>query len=253
MRSARREAMAAALRRRRRRRLSLLAASVVLIGGGLGIAYLARDRPEPSPTKTRQPDAATGLPAPTPKPVACGAKLPDAAGSRKKSYSAPRDQSLDPDKRYLLRLQTSCGDIAIELDVKRAPKTSNSVAFLARERFYDGLVFHRIVPGFVIQGGDPRGDGSGGPGYNVVEAPPKSLRYEKAVVAMAKGGTDPPGSGGSQFFIVSGPDGRNLPAEYALLGKVVDGTAVVAKIETLAGESSPSAWAYIERATVVEE
>jgi cyclophilin family peptidyl-prolyl cis-trans isomerase len=250
-----REAYREAARRRRRQRWIVLSASLALIGGGVLIVLFVQGGAKGTKAKTKT-SSETSLAAPTPQPVACGAELPAAAGSKKASYSAPRDQHLDPSKRYLLRLETSCGDIEIELAVKESPKTTNSVAFLARRGYYNGLVFHRIVPGFALQGGDPMGDGTGGPGYDVVEPPPKDLRYEKGIVAMAKGGNDAPGTSGSQFFIVPGDGAKDLPAEYAYLGKVVKGTSVMAKIDKLGSatpQGSPSAWVYIERANIVEE
>jgi cyclophilin family peptidyl-prolyl cis-trans isomerase len=253
MRSARRQAFLEAVRRRRRRRLTLLAASVVLIGGGLGIAFLARGGSDERPQTTRKPEAAAGLEAPTPEPVACGAKLPKAAASRKKSFARPKDQHLDPAKEYALRLKTSCGEIDIALDVEHFPKTVNSVVFLAREGFYDGLVFHRNVPGFVIQGGDPTGNGSGGPGYSVTEQVPKGFQYEDGAMAMAKTGQEPSGTSGSQFFIVAKDGGKALTPDYAVAGKVVEGMKVVDKILDVAPGNPPSRWVYIERATVTEE
>jgi cyclophilin family peptidyl-prolyl cis-trans isomerase len=252
-RDARRDAVRQAKRRRRRQRLILLATSLVLIGGGVLIVLFVRGGNDNRPQATPSDDPA--IVAPTPEPVACGAELPSAAGSRKKTYPKPTDQKLDPEKTYTLRLETSCGDIEIELDVDGSPRTANSVAFLAREGFYDGLVFHRIVPDFVVQGGDPQGDGSGGPGYDVVEPPPEDVEYAEGTVAMAKGQNDPPGTSGSQFFVVSGPEAADLPAEYAFLGNVVDGKDVVEKIEALGkeGVAQPSAWAYIERANILEE
>ena len=141
---------------------------------------------------------------------------------------------LDPAKRYTARLQTSCGEIDISLDVRRAPKTVASFVYLARKRFFDGLTFHRVARApdgtpFVIQGGDPLGTGEGGPGYQVVEPPPANLRYTHDVVAMAKTQADPPGASGSQFFIVSGAD-AGLPPDYALLGQVSGGDPVVTQI-----------------------
>ena len=124
---------------------------------------------------------------------------------------------------------TNCGEFEITLDPKRAPKTGGSFKTLVDKRFYDGLAFHRIVPGFVIQGGDPKGDGTGGPGYSVTEAPPEDLAYSKGVVAMAKTGTEPAGTSGSQFFVVTGED-AGLPPDYALLGTVTKGQEVVDKI-----------------------
>jgi cyclophilin family peptidyl-prolyl cis-trans isomerase len=133
-------------------------------------------------------------------------------------------------------LSTNCGTIRILLAVRRSPKTTSSFAGLVRNGFYDGLTFHRIAkPGgndYVIQGGDPRGDGNGGPGYSVVEKPSKRTRYVRGVVAMAKTATDPPGTSGSQFFIVTARDTR-LPPEYALLGRVVGGDRVVSRIARL--------------------
>jgi peptidyl-prolyl cis-trans isomerase B (cyclophilin B) len=108
---------------------------------------------------------------------------------------------------------------------------------LARQRFYDGLLIHRIVPGFVIQGGDPQGDGSGGPGYKTVEPPPENLRYTRGVVAMAKGQIEDSGTAGSQFFVVTGEDAQLRP-EYALLGTVSDGMDVVERIGVLRVEST---------------
>jgi len=144
---------------------------------------------------------------------------------------------LDPSKQWTATMVTNCGTFVIKLDVKRAPKTSASFASLSEKGFYDNLIFHRIAPGFVIQGGDPQGDGSGGPGYHVVEAPPQDLKYTQGVVAMAKTGTDPPGASGSQFFVVTAPDAQ-LPAEYALLGRVVKGYQVVETIANLPLQSN---------------
>ncbi len=133
---------------------------------------------------------------------------------------------LDAAKSYVATVSTNCGDFEITLDAKRAPKTAASFKALADDGFYDELIFHRIVPGFVIQGGDPKGDGTGGPGYSVVEAPPQDLVYAKGVVAMAKAGAEPPGASGSQFFVVTAEDAQ-LPPDYALLGKVTAGQDVV--------------------------
>jgi cyclophilin family peptidyl-prolyl cis-trans isomerase len=137
---------------------------------------------------------------------------------------------LDKTKTYTATIDTNCGQFVIELDAKRAPKTAASFVSLARDGFYDGLGFHRIAPGFVIQGGDPSGDGTGGPGYKTHEAPPDDVAYTEGVVAMAKGGTEPAGTAGSQFFVVTGKD-SNLPPDYAVLGNVVKGMDAVKRIE----------------------
>jgi cyclophilin family peptidyl-prolyl cis-trans isomerase len=129
-------------------------------------------------------------------------------------------------------VETSCGSFAISLDVARAPKTTSSLAYLARQGAYDETLFHRIVPGFVIQGGDPTGTGSGGPGYFIDEPPPSDLSYTQGIVAMAKTSAEPPGRSGSQFFVVTVPD-AGLTPDYALLGRVSSGFAVVQRIELL--------------------
>lgn len=140
--------------------------------------------------------------------------------------------TLDPSKTWTATVTTNCGAFTIKLDVARAPKTSASFVYLAKQGFYNDLTFHRIAQGFVIQGGDPQGDGSGGPGYTIVEAPPKGLRYVHGVVAMAKTATDPDGASGSQFFIVTAAD-AGLPPQYALLGKVTQGLSAVDAIGQL--------------------
>jgi cyclophilin family peptidyl-prolyl cis-trans isomerase len=150
---------------------------------------------------------------------------------------------LEASKSYVATVSTSCGDFQITLDSKRAPKTGGSFKYLADKGFFDGTTFHRIVAGFVIQGGDPKGAGSGGPGYKVVETPPKSLQYTKGVVAMAKTQLEAAGTSGSQFFVVTAEDAQ-LPPEYALLGKVTGGQEVVDKIA--AAETDPSTEAPID-------
>jgi peptidyl-prolyl cis-trans isomerase B (cyclophilin B) len=142
--------------------------------------------------------------------------------------------ALDPAKAYLVRIRTNCGTFTIRLDVARAPKTTASFWALARSGFYDRLIFHRVVQGFVVQGGDPRGDGTGGPGYTVVEPPPRSETYPRGTVAMAKTGAERPGTSGSQFFVVTAPDARTsagLAPDYALVGKVVQGMHAVDLLE----------------------
>jgi peptidyl-prolyl cis-trans isomerase B (cyclophilin B) len=160
---------------------------------------------------------------------------------------------LERDKTYTATVDTSCGQFVIELDTKRAPETSASFVSLAREGFYDGLGFHRIAPGFVVQGGDPNGDGTGGPGYKTREAPPDDVAYTEGVVAMAKGGQEPAGTAGSQFFVVTGPD-ANLPADYAVLGKVTKGIENVKAMEALASteDGPPSEPIVMSKVTISE-
>ncbi len=136
---------------------------------------------------------------------------------------------LDPDKTFRLVFTTNCGEFTITLDQEAAPLTSASLVALAKAKFFDGTAFHRIVPGFVIQGGDPTASGQGGPGYSTLDKPPPNTRYTRGVVAMAKTQAEPPGTAGSQFFVVVGDD-AGLPPEYAVVGKVTDGMDVVDRI-----------------------
>jgi peptidyl-prolyl cis-trans isomerase B (cyclophilin B) len=141
-------------------------------------------------------------------------------------------EPLDASKTWTLTFATSCGDFVVTLDVDGAPETAASLVALAEDGFYDGTVFHRIVPGFVIQGGDPTQSGSGGPGYQTVDEPPSDAAYVRGVMAMAKTATDPAGAAGSQFFVVTGAD-VGLPPDYAVVGEVTDGLDVVELIGTL--------------------
>jgi peptidyl-prolyl cis-trans isomerase B (cyclophilin B) len=147
-------------------------------------------------------------------------------------------------------MKTSEGSFTIRLNVADAPNAVASFEQLARDGFYDGLTFHRIVPGFVIQGGDPQGDGTGGPGYTTVDTPPQDTQYVKGVVAMAKRQDEAAGTAGSQFFVVTGAN-VGLPPEYAVLGKVTDGMAVVEKIDKLGGpDEQPTEKVTIESVTI---
>jgi peptidyl-prolyl cis-trans isomerase B (cyclophilin B) len=147
------------------------------------------------------------------------------------TLSAPTTK-LDASKTYSLEFETNCGSFTVELDQKLAPKTSASLVSLAEGDFFDGTVFHRIVPGFVIQGGDPTASGLGGPGYKTVDPPPQTVQYTHGVVAMAKAGNEAPGTSGSQFFVVTADD-AGLPPDYAVVGKVTEGLDVVDHIGTL--------------------
>jgi peptidyl-prolyl cis-trans isomerase B (cyclophilin B) len=160
-------------------------------------------------------------------------------------------QVIEPGETASVTMETTEGSFTIELDSERAPETANSFAYLVEEGFYDGLGFHRIVPDFVIQGGDPLGDGTGGPGYKVVEAPPEDLEYEPGVVAMAKSGAEAPGTSGSQFYVVTGAGGQSLTPDYALVGTVGSGMEVVEEIGALGGpDEQPTREVVIEKATL---
>ena len=174
----------------------------------------------PTPRRTSN-DGCRAVPAPTP------AANPSRRRSRRR---------LSRNKIYIATIRTNCGTIRIRLAVGRAPKTTASFAGLARNGFFDGLTFHRVAkPGgndYVIQGGDPLGTGNGGPGYSIVETPPRNTRYRRYVAAMAKTQTEPPGTSGGQFFIVTATDAA-LPPDYAILGEVVGDKRAVRRIAAL--------------------
>jgi peptidyl-prolyl cis-trans isomerase B (cyclophilin B) len=170
------------------------------------------------------------------------------SGCRSVEAPAPKpDGGQRPPRRRIQRgagyeatVETNCGDFTFELDVAAAPRTAASFVALAQDGFFDGTVFHRIVPGFVIQGGDPTGTGTGGPGYKTVDRPPRDASYTQGVVAMAKAGDEAPGTAGSQFFVVTAPE-VGLPPEYAVLGRVTRGLDVVERIAQLGDPASGEA------------
>jgi peptidylprolyl isomerase len=148
----------------------------------------------------------------------------DGSAPKTQKFSDVPEMGVDPNKRYTATLDSSLGTIVIALDAARAPKTVNNFVFLALHHYYDDVVFHRIIGGFMCQGGDPTGTGRGGPGYQFEDELPKAGQYELGSVAMANAG---PNTNGSQFFIISGPSGVRLPPHYSLFGKVVKGMDVV--------------------------
>jgi peptidyl-prolyl cis-trans isomerase B (cyclophilin B) len=169
----------------------------------------------------------------------------------------PPHVKLDPSRTYTVTVVTNCGTFAFMLDVKQSPKTSASIYSLVKRGFFNGLTFHRVAAGFVIQGGDPLGNGAGGPGYSVVEPPPQSTQYVRGDVAMAKTQTDPRGASGSQFFVVTGANvtqSAGLTPDYALAGKVASGIAVVEKIGSLPtnppGDGAPTPSVVMSSVTV---
>jgi peptidyl-prolyl cis-trans isomerase B (cyclophilin B) len=157
---------------------------------------------------------------------------------------------LDPAKTYKLVFETNCGTFTVTLDQKLAPNATGSLVSLAKRGFFDDTFFHRIVPGFVIQGGDPTGTGGGGPGYETHDKVPASAKYTHGVVAMAKAQTDPAGTAGSQFFVVTSPD-AGLTPDYAVVGKVTSGLDVVDRIGKLGNASEqPTRAVVISKAKV---
>jgi cyclophilin family peptidyl-prolyl cis-trans isomerase len=151
---------------------------------------------------------------------------------------------------YSIEFETSHGSFTAEIDEELAPCNGRSMLELARDGFFNGVAFHRIVPGFVIQAGQSEKTPDGGPGYTTVDPPPPDTTYPKGVVAMAKTEVDPPGTGGSQFFVVTG-NRVVLPPDYAPVGRVVRGMPVVEKIGKLGDVTTqaPTERIVIERAT----
>jgi len=161
----------------------------------------------------------------------------DAPEPRANGEATAPTERLDPELTWTLTFETSCGRFVVTLDLESAPATAASLVSLAQAGFFDGTVFHRIVPGFVIQGGDPTQTGGGGPGYQTVDAPAADATYVKGVVAMAKTAAEPAGTSGSQFFVVTGED-IGLPPEYAVVGTVTDGLDAVERIGALGDPST---------------
>jgi peptidylprolyl isomerase len=175
---------------------------------------------------------------------------PDGSSPQRQKFNAAPEMIIDSTKTYTATMVTSKGTLEILLDPLAAPVTVNSFVFLARWHYFDGIVFHRIIPGFVLQGGDPTGSGAGGPGYRFNDELPKPGRYEVGSLAMANAG---PHTNGSQFFIISGPDGVRLPPLYALFGKVVSGLDVVSTINGIGTPSGkPREDVVIESVTITE-
>ena len=182
-------------------------------------------------------------------PTECPAA--DGSSPQQRRFDGPPPMCIDPEKQYTAEMVTSKGTMTIALDPAAAPKAVNNFVVLARYHYFDGIVFHRIIPGFVLQGGDPEGTGRGGPGYRFADELPKPGRYELGSLAMANAGPD---TNGSQFFVISGPDGVRLPPKYSLFGKVVKGLDVVATIDALGTKSgAPKEDVVIESVTITED
>jgi cyclophilin family peptidyl-prolyl cis-trans isomerase len=180
--------------------------------------------------------AAQTTPAGNPPVGANGCQQVKAPPAKPDGGAKKPTQALDKTKTWTLNFRTSCGIFTVKLDLKSAPNASASMVSLARSGFFTNTVFHRIVPGFVIQGGDPTGTGQGGPGYSTVDKPPANARYTKGVVAMAKTQTEAPGTAGSQFYVVTGAD-AGLPPDYAVIGTVTSGLNTVDRIGRLGNQS----------------
>ncbi|MEA2591450.1 MAG: hypothetical protein QOD62_1281 [Actinomycetota bacterium] len=254
----------AAARRRNRNRNIVLGVVLVLLLGYLGLNQLLA-KPKKKVNTTTPPVATstvTSSATPTLSPsapaavtgtaAACSTTKPARGGTV--SQSTPPPMTVSPSKTYTATIVTSCGTVVVALDAKDSPNTVNSFAYLASKGFYDGLTFHRVAKDFAVQGGDPAGTGSGGPGYSVQDNVPAGVTYTMGTVAMAKTGSEPPGTAGSQFFIVpTAGASRGYTPDYAILGHVTSGQDAVTKMNALApasGDGPPVQPIYIEKITV---
>ena len=190
----------------------------------------------------------------TGEPVASGdgeCESVDAPDPREETREAPTTP-LAAGTSYSLVFDTSCGTLTVALDLESAPKTAASLVALAEDGYYDDTIIHRVVPNFVIQGGDTTQTGGGGPGYQTVDPPPRDASYVKGVVAMAKAETDPVGAAGSQFFVVTGAD-AGLPPLYAIVGKVTEGLDTAERIGALGVTDGPPSMPVLVRTVTVSE
>jgi cyclophilin family peptidyl-prolyl cis-trans isomerase len=243
-----------AVRRRHARQRSaaiVVAVILALFGGYLIWSAFLKGSPEKTASGTKTNTSA------------CSTTVPAAAGQKKKTYSKPPPNTLKKGTVYSATVETSCGTFVIQFDQKSAPHTVNSMVFLTNQKFYDGLTFHRTVKDFVIQGGDPKGNGTGGPGYTTVDPPAKDATYPIGTVAMAKSQGQPAGAAGSQFFVVtsSSANAALAPAgqgpQYAIVGHVTSGMDVVQKIEAQprtggSSDGAPAQKIYIVKMTISE-
>jgi cyclophilin family peptidyl-prolyl cis-trans isomerase len=202
---------------------------------------------------------AAGVEMPPTGPDGCTHVEPPTAGGERRTYDAPPSSGLTSGAAATAVLETSCGVIRISLDSEVGGVVTDSFAGLVRDGFYDGLTFHRVVPDFVLQGGDPEGTGAGDPGYEVTQAPPESYVYAKGDVAMAKLPSDPAGTAGSQFFVVVSPQGAAAlgqpgePPLYAVVGHILDeeSMATVNRIAALGvGDGPPLQPVWIWQASL---
>ena len=246
---------AAERRRQRRQRFLAVGLGVLLVVGLIaGLSFVFLRKGESKVARSTPSSKASPTPSANASPGSnCGYKV-NQESSGSKGAVKPPTFDLDVKKKYVAEVATSMGSFTISLLPKEAPCTVNSFVYLARKKFFDGLTFHRIVKGFVIQGGDPEGTGRGGPGYSFNDELANDLKYQVGTVAMANSG---PNTNGSQWFVVTGPQGASLPKNYTIFGQVVKGLDVVKKINdapTKGGNGpdaeSPKVKVTIERITV---
>ena len=245
-REARREAARAAQRRAQRRRQIIAVVSLIAVVFGIGILVnLGGDDDDTDVTAGDEPGATTTTER---EPLSFGdTECPPAEGAteRTTTFEGPFENCLDDGKDYTATIEFDVGVVEVDLAEEESPVTVNNFVALARHRFYEEVVCHRVIKGFVVQCGDPDGTGSGGPGYTIGEEPPASGTYEIGQLAMAK--TQAPESTGSQFFIITGDDGASLPPQYSLLGTITAGLEVAKAIEADGADADPAPPAVVHK------
>jgi len=242
-----REQREAAEKRRKRTRSTVTIAIIgaLFVGVVVLLSVAGNDKKKATPPVTTPPTTAA-------LPTGCVLSTPKQ--TTKPTYKSAPPMTIDTSKTYVAHVDSTCGTFDITLDAKVAPKTVNSFVFLAKNHFYDGLSFHRLVKDFVIQGGDPKGDGTGGPGYELPDEPPTN-GYHAGSVAMANSG---PGTSGSQFFVAVSENGAKglggPPYKYSDLGTVTKGMDVVQKLMTFApaADGPPTRPLYMNKVTITE-
>jgi cyclophilin family peptidyl-prolyl cis-trans isomerase len=244
-----RQQAAQAERRRAGRRRQLVAVVIVVAVVALIFVTFNRGSSKKNDNPTvKAGKATTTTTAPSGPPLPC--PNPDGTSPKTQSFPAPPPMCIDVNKTYTATMKTTKGTMTIALDPKQAPKTVNNFVYLARYHFFDGVSFHRIIPGFVVQGGDPKGDGTGGPGYKFADELPKAGEYKVGSLAMANSG---PNTNGSQFFIIVGPQGVGLPPQYSLFGMVTDGIDVAHALEAEGTDSgTPKDHMQMDSVTIAE-
>jgi peptidyl-prolyl cis-trans isomerase B (cyclophilin B) len=245
------ERRAAERRRRRRQRVTAGVVAGAVAAGGIGLAAVAFLGDGDERSQPRAGPSPRSSPSPTPETeMSCLAREPKSAKEEKPMFDEPPRMRIDPKNDYRATMKTSCGTVQLELFARETPVTVNSFVFLAREGFFDGLTFHRIIPGFMAQGGDPQGDGTGGPGYQFEDEIVEDLTFDKpGLLAMANSGED---TNGSQFFITTS-EPSHLNGLHTIFGRVTKGMDVVREIEALGTpDGIPQEQVYIEKVTIQE-
>jgi cyclophilin family peptidyl-prolyl cis-trans isomerase len=256
-RQARQAALLEARRRRTRRNRAIVAGFLALLLV-LGVATLVgggSDSTREETSNTTVPTEASLPPVPPGATIEGDTPCPQDDGSspRTLKFAKPPPMCIDPNGTYTAEIKTNLGLVTATLDPKTAPQTVNNFVVLARYHYFDGISFHRIIPGFVIQGGDPQLNGQGGPGYEFPDELPQAGQYKVGSLAMANSG---PNTNGSQFFIVTGEQGLTLPPQYSLFGQVTGGLDVVQKIDAAGSpnsrEGKPTQVVTMESVTIKE-